>query len=102
MFEEIHSLEYDADREAEELRRQAEEGRSAKIALDFVQDFLTTERAQTLLILEQDVFDHAEELVPPVLYLRVLRKLEARLQTIIDIGEIAEKELNKDASEEDA
>ena len=102
MFEEIHSLEYDTDREAEELRHQAEEGRSAKIALDFVQDFLTSERAQTLLILEQDVFDHAEELVPPVLYLRVLRKLEARLQTIIDIGEIAEKELNKDASEEDA
>ena len=97
MFEE-----YDADREADELRAQAEQGRQAKIAQGFMQDFLTGERAQTLLILENEKFDNAEVLVPPVLYLRVLRKLEARLQTIIDIGDIAEKELNKDASEEDA
>ena len=102
MFEEIHSLEYDADREADELRAQAEQGRQAKIALSFVQDFLTDERAQTLLILEQDGFNNAEELVPSVLYLRVLRKFEARMQTIIDMGELAEKELNRDGSEEDA
>ena len=102
MFEEIHSLEYDADREAEELRAQAEQGRQAKIVSEFMEDFLTEERAQTLFLLENEKIDKAEALLPPVLYLRVLRKLEARLQTIIATGEIAEKELNQDASEEDA
>ena len=93
---------YDAEREADELRERAEQGCQAKIALSFVQEYLTEERAQTLLVLENEKFISTEALMSPVLYLRVLRKFEARMQTIIDMGELAEKELNKDASEEDA
>ena len=101
MFNGIIENDYDAELEAEELREKSERGRQAKVVKEFLENFLLEERAQTLQILETSGFKTSEALMQPVLYLRVLRKLEGRLQTLIDIGEQAEKELNEDAREED-
>ena len=84
------------DNEQQELREQAEYGRKAKAVHEFLADFLTIQRAQVINRLESDSFDKAEDLVNPVIYLRLLRKFELEVEKYISLGEIAEKELNED------
>ena len=79
----------------EDLREQIENGRKAKIALGFINDYLLQERATTIKQLETSSFQTQEEIDINVLYLRTLRKLEQTANTYIELGDIAEKDLNK-------
>ena len=83
------------EQEIQNLRENSELGRKARIALEFLTDFLLKERANTINQLEMNGFEKANDLLPPVLYLRVLKKLEMTAQTRIQLGEISERELSK-------
>ena len=79
----------------QELIEQIENGRKAKIALGFINDYLLQERATTIKQLETSSFQTQEEIDINVLYLRTLRKLEQTVNTYIELGDIAEKELSE-------
>ena len=83
------------EQELQDLREQSEKGRKAKIAIEFLNDFLIQERATTINHLETGGFLNPQDLEPPVIYLRLLRKLEMTAQSFIDMGDIAEKELTE-------
>lgn len=83
------------EREIQDLQEQSERGRKAKISLEFLTDFILKERADTINQLEMQGFEKAEDLLPPVLYLRILKKLEMTAQTYMQLGEISERELSK-------
>ena len=83
------------EREYEELREKAEYGRKAKIANEIFDDLLVVERAHTIGSLESGGFPTHEDLDMTVLYLRLLKKFEMSVKSYIDMGEIAEKELDE-------
>ena len=81
----------------QELREKVEYGRKAKIASEVVADFVTNTRNMVRQSLEgRGDFDE-QDINYKVMYLRVLNNFEKSIQTNIQIGELAEKELNKDA-----
>lgn len=82
-------------RDQQELQEQAEYGRKAKIAIEILNDFLKNSRSIVLQSLEGGN-DLSEEVLNKVMYLRILKKFEHSIQTAIQIGELAEQELNKD------
>ena len=84
------------DNEAQELRENVEYGRKAQAVREVLKDFLTEQRAATIMGLEQKEFDKPEDLVPSVLYLRLLRVFELDIEKYISLGEIAERRLNSD------
>ena len=81
----------------QELREKVEYGRKAKIASEVVADFVTNTRNMVRQSLDdRDDFDK-QDIFYKVIYLRVLSKFEKSIQTNIQIGELAEKELNENA-----
>ena len=82
------------DQVEQELRKQVESGREAKIAQKFFEDFLIEQRAYVIARMENDGIDTYEGLLGKQIYLHVLKEFERREQTFINYGEIAEKELN--------
>ena len=82
------------EQELTELREQAEKGRKAKIAQEFLDEFLLQERARILNEGETSDKYMYEDLLFNKIYLIVLRHLENSIKLYTDIGEIAEKELN--------
>lgn len=88
-----------SETEGKELRELVEKGRKAKIAFEFVQDFLTKERANVFFFLETKNFPSPEDLLAPVIYLQLMRRFENDIKLFIDNGDIAQKELNENGSE---
>lgn len=84
------------DKETQELREISEYGRKAKTAQEVLKDFLMEQRAQVINKLETEAFDKAEDLVNPVIYLRMLRVFELETEKFISLGEIAQRRLNED------
>ena len=85
------------EQEELELRERAEKGRKAKIAAEFLDEFILCKRAYLINKLEssnQDDFLY-ESLLPIKCSLVVLREFTNWLKSNTDIGEIAESELNK-------
>lgn len=81
-----------------ELEEQIERGRQAQVAYDYVKEFLLTERAQTIRLLETERYVVPDEIMLLVNYLRLLGKFEARIQTIIEVGKLSEEEMNRDGN----
>ena len=88
-----------SETEEKELRELVEKGRKAKIASEFVQDFLTRERANVFFFLETKEIQNPEKLLEPVIYLRLMRRFESEIKLCIEQGDIAQKELNENGSE---
>ena len=84
------------DNDNQELREQVEYGRKAKIASEVVADFIMNSKALVLYSLENNSDFDEQGVFYKVMYLRLLRQFETSIQTFIDTGEIAKKELNKD------
>lgn len=84
------------DSEERELREQAEYGRKAQAAQEVLKNFLLEQRAQTINRLETEAFDKAEDLINPIIYLRLLRAFELDIEKNISLGEIAQRRLNED------
>jgi len=84
------------DRDEQELRRVAEYGRKAQAAQEVLKDFLIDQRAQVIDRLETGTYEKAEELLTPVIYLRLLRAFELEAEKHISLGEIADRRLNED------
>ena len=84
------------EKEAEEYREASEKGRQAKIALEFMKEYLMNARASIFHDLEnlQNV-DNVSTLTSLILFLQVLRSFENTLVRYADTGEIAEKRLNE-------
>ncbi|MBR2208545.1 MAG: hypothetical protein IJ859_07015 [Synergistaceae bacterium] len=83
------------EQEQTELRERAEKGRKAKIASEFLDEFLAKQRAFTLQDLETNKEKITyEDLLFSKIFLIVLRSFENMLNFYINNGEIAEKELN--------
>ena len=83
------------EQEELELREQAETGRKAKIALEFLDYFLTLKRAVRLNEIETSKDISYETLLAQKISLMELKEFENWLKSNIDNGEIAEKELNE-------
>ncbi len=75
------------------LREDAEQGRKAKIALEFMRDFILRERASVIYQLEINTEMTADEALSNKRWLELLRKFENAAQAFIQLGEMAEKEL---------
>ena len=84
------------EQEQEELREIVDKGRRARIVSDFITDYLISERARVMHSLETDTYAKSDELLEPVIYLRLMRRFENSVKTQIDAGDLAEKELNED------
>ncbi len=81
------------EQEQQDLRETADRGRRAKIVLDFTTEYLINERARVMRSLETDTYTKSEELLEPVIYLRLMRRFENSIKTQINAGDLAEKEL---------
>ncbi len=80
-----------------ELREQAERGRKAQIATEFLEQFLTQQRAYVFAMLETVKIGENKELILTfAMYLQILRKFEEDIKAFIQLGEIAEDELKND------
>ena len=77
------------------MQQQVDYGRTAKAAQDFLGDFLLKERTQTLYTLEHLPLNDLTNMQALVAYLQSLSSFEKSTTMYIDIGEIAEKELNE-------
>ena len=86
----------DDSQHQQELLDQVEQGRKSKIAGEVVGDFIKNSREITIQRLEDGIFDQ-DEVLRTVMYLRVLKRFERSIDTNIEIGELAEKELNENA-----
>ena len=87
------------DQQYLELQAQAEYGRKAKIASEFMKDFILQQRALILVKLENDTIEDMNSLITPILGLRYLKLLENSLDSYIQMGEIAEEELDKNGEQ---
>ena len=87
------------EKEQQDLREIVDRGRKAKITSEFMQDFLTCERANIIFALETKIFAKQDDAFELILYLRVLRQFDNFVKTCIDAGDIAQKELNENGSE---
>lgn len=84
------------EQEQQELQQQAEQGRKAKIAKEFIQGFVTNQRVQIINALETETFDTLEQrAISYIKGLRVLRNFELLAERYIDEGNIAQEELNQ-------
>ena len=83
------------EQERQDLQQQAEYGRKVEAAQEFLGDFLLRERTQTIFRLENCNADNIQELQSMVLYLQCLSSFEKNMNAFIEIGELAEKELNE-------
>ena len=83
------------EQEIQELREQVKRGRIAKIAIDFLADWILTQRARTISMIESANIDDTSVLQACAAILQSLKVLENSAQTQIDLGDIAEKELNE-------
>ena len=81
--------------EQDELLEQAERGRKANIAAEFLNEYFLQERALLLNKLETDGDFSYDAVLALKISLRVLRNVENWLKSIIDNGEIAEKEIDE-------
>lgn len=87
------------DRDEQELRAVSERGRKAQAAQEVLKDFLIEQRAQVINKLETGTYEKADELLSPVIYLRLLRAFELEAEKYISLGEIAERRLNEDGGQ---
>ena len=83
------------EQEQQELQHQAEYGCKAKIAKEFLGDFLLVQRADIYRNLERNDTLTSEEVLNNRKYLQILRIFELNAERYIDEGEIAEKELSE-------
>ena len=81
------------EQEQEDLREIMDKGRRAKLFSDFVQEYFMKERVRVIHSLESDTYTKSDELLEPVIYLRLMRRFENFIKTCIDSGDLAEKEL---------
>ena len=81
------------EKEAETCREETEKGQQAKIALEFLKEYLTKERA--LVFHELETLTDIGESASLIFFLKVLREFENNLERYIDTGEVAEKRLNE-------
>ena len=86
------------EQEQEDLREIIDKGRRAKIVFDFITEYLINERARVMRSLEIDTYTKSDELLEPVIYLRLMRRFENSIKTQIDAGDLAEKELREDGN----
>lgn len=77
-----------------DLQYQVEYGRKAKATQDFLNEFLLFERAKTIGAIENGDYSETKELENFACYLQILKKFELNIAMHMQIGEIAEKELN--------
>ena len=93
-MEGMRTLEYrPEDREAE-LRKDAEIGRKAKIAIDELKEFMTARRESLTQRLENEELS-SEAVMEVIAELRVLKRLLNVKKADIYYGEIAEKEMSE-------
>ena len=78
-----------------ELREQAEKGRRAKIALEVLDEFLTLKRATIINKIQTSLDFTYERILAQKISLMALNELENWIGTQIQLGEIAEKEINE-------
>ena len=94
-FGELMSLEYNPEREREELMKQAESGRKYKAASEVLNEIMSIQRDNIIRQLESTEFENDGDALGLVLYLRVLKICNNLISTKIDEGRLAEEELNK-------
>lgn len=78
-----------------DLQYQVEHGRKAQATMDILNEFLLLERAKTIGAIENGDYSETKELENFACYLQILKKFESNVAMHMQIGEIAEKELNK-------
>ena len=83
------------EQEELELREQAERGRRAQIVLDFMNEFILYRRAIKIREIEGNEDFSYKKMLQVKIGLMELRELENWINSIINTGEIAEKELNE-------
>ena len=81
------------EQEQQDLREIMDKGRRAKLFSDFVQEYFMKERVRVIHSLESDTYTKSDDLLEPVIYLRLIRRFENYIKTCIDSGDLAEKEL---------
>ena len=91
---EIRTLEYDPEREREQLMKKAEQGRKYQIASEVLDEIMDTQRENIIRQLETTDFENDSVAVGLVLYLRVLKICKNLIGSKIDEGKIAGEELN--------
>lgn len=78
----------------DELRKDAELGRKAKIAEEFFKEFLDDRRENLIKTLEYTIYTGRESgLVDTLAELRVIKMFRSNCDYLIQRGEIAEEEL---------
>ena len=95
MEEELRTLEYNPDREREELMQEAERGRKYKAAQEVLFEIFNEQRENIIRQLETQDFERDSDATGLVLYLRVMNIFVSLIQSRIDNGDLAEKELVK-------
>lgn len=81
------------DREAE-LRLNAEAGRKARIAGEFLREYLDKRRENIVRAIEDGIYHTGETAMTEALAeLRVMRSFRVRRELLIQLGELAEEEL---------
>ena len=78
----------------EELRKDAEQGRRAKIAIDELKEFMTARRESLTKRLENEELS-SEAVREVIAELRVLKRFLNVKKTDVYYGEIAEKEMSE-------
>lgn len=81
------------EQELEELRERAEYGRKAQITLEVTKDFILKKRAFLFGRMESGRAMTGDEALDYIRWLVLLKEFENEMQTYIQMGEIAEKEL---------
>ena len=92
---EIRTLDYDPEREREQLMEKAEQGRKYQIASEVLDEIMDTQRENIIRQLETTDFENDSVAVGLVLYLRVLRICKNLITQRIDEGKLAGEELSE-------
>ena len=83
------------EQEQQDLQKQVQNGRAAQITLNFLENYLLQKRAAVINDLEKGDNYMYESLMAQKVFLCVLRDFENMLKAYVQLGEIAEKELNE-------
>ena len=94
-YGEIRTLEYNPEREREELIKRAEIGRKYQAAHEVLGEIMEEQRKNIINQLETTDFENDSVAVGLVLYLRVLRICNNLIKQKIDDGKLAGEELNE-------
>ena len=97
---ELRSLEYNPDRETQELRETVAAGMKYKAALPVFEEVFDEQRDNIIRQLETSDFSKDSDAIGLVLYLRVLKMCRNIIETKITAGEAAENELREKEQEE--